>query len=466
VDHQEAGFPMRARGQGLLTILLVGLVAVLATAFDRLGVHVPAGASAVAVPTGAWLCPHGGGTGWEASLYLANPGQRDVTARVTSIAPEGPAKPSTVVVPASGEVRLAANAGDRAASTYVEFFGGWVAAGWVTTGAEDEIGVGAEPCSAAGTSWVSAGVSTRQDEEGYLVVMNPFAVDAVFDVAIFASPDRPPIRDSRLTDVTLDSGTSTAIKLDAFAEGEAAMAVDLSTSTGRVGASTMVVSGADGIASVIASPTSVRRLYLPTSRGAGDSELTLAVPTGQGSEVGVLMLTRDPPQPIGGGLSQALEPTSASSLSVATTSAASVDVSVQEGDPLIAALRTKGKGHDSAATGGAASARPAWVVTPTVAGEPAKPGLLLLNPGNAAVSVTLRLLPREGEATREISVEVPPATLVAVPASFLETSVDASVLVTTQGGGVIPLGASTSLGLQAIASFGSAVGVPIPAGNA
>lgn len=453
---------MRARGQGILTIALLGLVVLLATTFDRMGTKPAAEAAQADVPSGAWLCPHGGGEDWTAALYIANPGAADVTARITSIGPQGSNDPQTVRVPAMGQIRSEPIAGDRASSTYVEYFGGWLAAGWVTLGAFDENGVGAEPCSEAGRTWFSSGVSTKKSQQGYLVVMNPFAVDAVFDVAIFASPDRPPIRDSRLTDVTLRAGRSMAVRLNSFAEGEAAMAVNIEASNGRVGASTMVVADSGGITSVIASPSTRRSAYLPTSKGAGRSELSFAVPTGQGSEVGVLMLTQNAPQPIGGGQSQALEPTSARVLPIVTTTDASLDVSVLDGDPVIAALRTDGLGNDDGATGGAPSPATAWVVTPTVAGEPASPGLLILNPGDETETVDLRLLPRKGQPGGETSLEVPAASLVAVPGSFLDPSPDSSVMVTTDGAGVVALGASTSLGAQVIATFGLAIGVPIP----
>ena len=62
------------------------------------------------------------------------------------------------------------------------------------------------------------------------------------------------------------------------------------------------------------------------------------------------------------------------------------------GRTVVAALRP-GLGNDDAATAGAVDTSTAWVVPPTVAGEPAEPGLLVVNPGDTDVTVTVRLLP-------------------------------------------------------------------------
>ena len=65
---------------------------------------------------------------------------------------------------------------------------------------------------------------------------------------------------------------------------------------------------------------------------------------------------------------------------------------------MVAALRASGLGNDPGATAGASAPSQAWVVTPTVAGEPSRPGLVLMNPGSDPVEVTLHLLPPKGAA--------------------------------------------------------------------
>ena len=81
-----------------------------------------------------------------------------------------------------------------------------------------EIGVGAEPCApATSPTWFAPDGTTEQGEDAYLVVMNPFAVDAVFDVVLL-TPKRAPIRSSELTDHVLRPGKSVAFRLNAFDE--------------------------------------------------------------------------------------------------------------------------------------------------------------------------------------------------------------------------------------------------------
>jgi hypothetical protein len=56
--------------------------------------------------------------------------------------------------------------------------------------------------------------------------------------------------------------------------------------------------------------------------------------------------------------------------------------------------------------------------------------------------------------------------MVSAPAGFLADAADASVQVVADGGPVVALGASTSLGSHAESVFGMAVGVPMPISNA
>jgi Family of unknown function (DUF5719) len=454
---------MRARGQGFLTILLIAVILVGGVAFDRLGVRAPGPASAGEAPSASWLCPHGGGPDWQAQLFLANPGTEEVIARITSMDSEGSAAPQMVTVPPGGEVRMEPTAEERGAATFVETFGGWVAAGWVVHGASGEVGVGAEPCApAAGRSWYSAGISAGQDERGFLVVMNPFGVDAVFDVALFVAPPRNPIRDSDLTDVTLRPGRSIAIDVGAYAEGEEALGVDLEVSTGRVAASTTVVSSRSGITSVLGTPSTSASWLLPTMGGAGQSILSIEVPGEQGSDVQVAALAERGVRPLGGLSAKSLDPASAAIFPAVTDGPTGVRVSVQDGAPVVAALRTTGRGNDSGATGGAAAPGDDWVVMPTVAGEPSTPGLAIVNPGDHAASVTLQLLARQGGPSDEITIEVPAASAVAAPRGFLAKAPDAAVLVHSDGSPVVALGASSSLGNSGLSTFGMAVGVPMP----
>ena len=56
---------MRARGQGVLTLAVVGIVALGAVSFERLGTREPSGPSPGTATSATWLCPHGGGKAYE-----------------------------------------------------------------------------------------------------------------------------------------------------------------------------------------------------------------------------------------------------------------------------------------------------------------------------------------------------------------------------------------------------------------
>ncbi len=471
---------MRARGQGVLTLLLAGVIAVGAVAFERLGPREPAPAVPGSAPSAAWLCPHGGGKSYEGTVFLANPGEAEVLARVTELGPDGPGETSELTVPAGGQAEVQVPAGDRADSTFVETFGGWIAAGWLVRGAEGEVGIGTEPCAPdASRSWYSAGATTGEGDASFLVVMNPFDADAVFDVALFAT-DRAPVRDSDLTDVTVRPQRSVAIRLNDFAQGEEALGVAVDVSSGRVAAATLVVSKGRGIGSVLAATAPSDRISLLTSTGAGQSDLSVMVPSPieasggattpapigpLGTTFAATLRSGDPPQPAGGLSEQAQESESAVGYPVVTTTASAIDLAVREGAPVVAAVRTIGVGNDGGATGGSMAPAEAWVVTPTSAGDPSKPGLLVLNPGGSEASVTVMSLPTDGQAT-ETTLTVAPGSLGAVPRPFLLDAGPASILLRSEGSPIVALGASTSLGNEGLSVFGLASGVPIPVAEA
>jgi hypothetical protein len=465
---------MRSRGQGILTIAIAGAVSVGAISLERLGPREPAAAAPGTALSSTWLCPHGGGPDYEGTVFLANPGDTQVIARVTELDAEGSAGSSEVAVPPGSQVDTEVAASTRSSSTFVETFGGWVGAGWLIRGGGGEAGVGAEPCAPeARRDWVSAAPTTGRGDDAYLVVMNPFDTDAVFDVALF-SASRAPVRHAELTDVTVRVRRSIAIRLNRFAQGEDGLGVSIEVSSGRVAASTLVVSDGRGIGSVLASSEPGERQVLLTSTGTGRSVLAVAVPSvadeqsvaevpGQlGSTFTATLRSQDPPQPADGLAEQAQDPESASVYPIATTGPSAIDLVVGEGAPIVSAVRTAGVGRDGGATAGSAAPATSWLVTPTVAGSPARPGLLVLNPGASQATVTVESIPGNGRSGSETSVSVPPGSVGVVAREFLESIGAASLLVISDGEPIVALGASTSLGNDGLSLFGLAAGVPIP----
>ena len=475
MGDQEARGAMRAerhsargRGQGLVAVAFLVVVVSGGFALDRgLGPHLASPAAAVAAGSGAWFCPHGGGPeAWKATLYLANPSVVDVTARITSLSARRPAAPFDVDVPAQTTTALEVPAIGREASTFVEYFGGWIAAGWVTQGGGGEIGVGAEPCAPdAGRRWFSPDGTTEKGEDAYIVVMNPFAEDAVFDVVLL-TPKRAPIRASALSDVVLHPGKSVAFRANAFAEGEPAVGAEVDVSLGRVAVSSLGLSREAGIRSVIGLTDVAPQAFLPAGAGSGQSTLVLMVP-GEGQvSFGATLLSADPPAPAGGLTEAAQNPTSAQPYPVNTAGASSIDVVSQGSVPFAAIQHAIGVGNDDAATGGAVQPGSDWVVLPAIAGEPSHPGLVIVNPGNTAVTVTLHALAPEGATPPpDITLVVPAGGSVrTAPADFLDEDHRSAIEVRAEGGDVIAMAASTSLGNGGLSTYALSMGVALVEG--
>ena len=460
--HTTAG---RGRGQGLLAIAVLAAVIGGGFALERgVGVATPAQASAATSSSGAWFCPHGGGPKqWRATLFLANPGEAPVAVRITSISARKPGDPQTVTVSPGTTVAVPVPSKGREASAYVEYFDGWVAASWVTQGGGGEIGVGAEPCApATAPTWFAPDGTTEQGEDAYLVVMNPFAVDAVFDVVLLTQK-RAPIRDSALTDRVLRPGKSVAFRLNAFAEGEPALGAEVDVSLGRVAVSSMGVTRDGGIRSVIGSARIEPLAYLPVGGGVGQSTMDLMVVGEDQADFGATLLSADAPIPAGGLTEASQSPTSARSYAVTFSGLSSVDVAARGDGSFSASLRSVGVGNDDGATGGAPAPASDWVVLPAIAGEPARPRIVLVNPGSASVTVTLHALASEDTVpATDTTVTIPAGSVGQVPPVYLEGLHDSAIRISSVGGDILALAASTSLGVRGLSTYALAMGVVIP----
>jgi hypothetical protein len=474
LGDQEAGGAVRvdrhagrARGQGLFALVVVLVCVAGGVALDReLGPLEPAAAAPGTAPSGGWLCPHGGGPSrWKASVYLGNPGDSPVTARLTSLSGRRPKPPTTVTVPPSADLRVEVPAKGREASTYVEFFGGWVAAGWVAQGGGGEIGVAAEPCApAAARRWYAPDGTTEQGQDAYLVVMNPFGATAVFDVVLLTRT-RAPIRDSALTDIVLPAHRSRAFRLNPQALGEAALGALVEVTVGRVALASLGIGREGGIRSVVGVTSVSDRLFLPAGATAGQSVLAMTNPNEEQVRFGATLLSGEPPHPAGGLTEAGQNGTSAATYPVATEGPSSIDVVTQGSVGVAAAQRARGVGNDSAATGGAVAPAASWIVLPATAGEPSKPGLILVNPGSAPATVTLHALVPEGSsAPPDVTVGAPAGSAVRAPVEFLDAELGAAILVRAEGGSVIAMAASTSLGVQGLSTYALSMGVPVPEG--
>ena len=198
-----------------------------------------------------------------------NPGQTDVTVRITTLSSKAPKDPTILTLPAGSELRQDTAGRDRGAATFVEYFGGWIAAGWTSVAGGADRGAAAEPCAPhASEIWYAADNTTQLGQDAYVVIMNPFAVPAVFDVALFTT-DRAPIRDSDLTDVSLRPHRSVAVRLNPYVADEEAVTAEVDVTSGRAAVASLGVTKGRGVRSALAWPGTATQAFLPVVAGAG-----------------------------------------------------------------------------------------------------------------------------------------------------------------------------------------------------
>ena len=180
-------------------------------------------------------------------------------------------------------------------------------------------------------------------------------------------------------------------------------------------------------------------------------------------DFGATLLSGGAPVPAGG-LTQANQnPTSAKPYPVTFSGPSSVDVVAQGDGAFSATLRSVGVGNDDGATGGAQAPASDWVVLPAIAGEPARPRIVLVNPGDAALSITLHALVAQGDTpTADTTVTIPAGSVGQVPPGFLEGLHDSAVEIRSPGGDIFAIAASTSLGVKGLSTYALALGVAIP----
>jgi Family of unknown function (DUF5719) len=467
VDHAEAGVGVR-RLQTLVAILApVVLLAGAAYAQREL---TPRSFEAVERPesSGAWFCPHGGGPeGWDVQLQVANPGTRTAMIRVRSLGQDKPGEPETLEVEPGALVRVPVSGDGRGAASVVEWFGQWVAVGWLADAGEEETGVAAEPCApAAGDRWLLPdGVTETEDDEAYLVVMNPFAREAVFSVTLLGRQE--PVQHSSTTDVALKPFRSTAFRLGEILSGEPTVGAIVDVSVGRVAAASLGVTVSGGTRSALGYlGTPPSNLTFPGGDDAGRTQLSVmsASTTPEGGRVslsGDILGEGQSPQAFAGLAESSLPPMSARTFPATTSVPSSIRFEVS-GDRIAAVRRTFGTVSDQAAVTGAEPAS-SWVVLPTVVGSPSHPGLVLANPGTEPAEVTLSFLSPGPD--QQVTVTVPPQSTAEAPEPFLSVAPEAGVLATAASGTFVPASASYSLGIEGLAGYAVALGIPIPQGT-
>src|SRR5439155_13129409 len=99
----------------------------------------------------------------------------------------------------------------------------------------DESGMAAETSLArAGRSWLLRDGTTAEGQDSWVVVMNPFASEAVFSLTLIT--ERRTVRTKDWSDFVLGARRSVAFHLNAKALGERTVVADVQVSIGRVAA--------------------------------------------------------------------------------------------------------------------------------------------------------------------------------------------------------------------------------------
>jgi len=339
-----------------------------------------------------------------------------------------------------------------------------VAAGWLSHAGGGEGGVAAEPCApTTGGRWfLPDGTTEVEGNEEFVVVMNPFARQAVFSLTLL-SERKEPVRQGELTDVVLKPFHSASFHLNDVVLGERTVSTLLEVEVGRVAAATLGVSGTGGIRSALGylgQPPST--LTFPGGADSGRTELVVmsAGTEAGGERVGLAgeILGTEGAQPFAGLADASLPPGTARTFPATTSGASSIRLSVS-GDDVAAVRRTYGVISDQAAIAGAEPAA-AWIVLPAVAGPPSLPGLLLANPGTEPAVVTLSYLAPGPAQTVEVTVQ--PGTTIQAPKEFRLLAPEVGVRAEASSGTFVPASVSYSLGREGLAAFAAALGIPLP----
>ncbi|HXF57384.1 MAG TPA: DUF5719 family protein [Actinomycetota bacterium] len=423
------------RSRRLAVLLLLAAVAGSGLALDRAVAPGAPPPPAATVWSGAWFCPHGGGRGWRGWVVLANPGDRAASVRLTSLGSRGVRGVEWARVPPLALQYRPVPAGQAGAATVVEAFGGWVGAATVLEAPGG--GAAASRCVTGTRSrWSVLDQPTGEGERAFLVVMNPFAVPAQFDVVI--RTERRTIRPSSLTPVVVPPRTSVAVKLNEYAleaPGEPTVTAEVVRRTGRVVAGGLGVTPG-GVRGEVGVGAPASDWTGPAPGAAGEAGLTVLNPGAASTELALLSLERAGERVLSApqGLSVGAEGV----LSVPVRPLRGGLVLEASGPPGVAAALVLGaRGGDTATVGLATAAGRSWLVLP--AGPPDRPEgrqvVLLVNPGKEPARVLVRLLGPGGLLGAPRWVMVPEGSSLRV--DLEETGRPAGLALRATGGGVV-----------------------------
>lgn len=449
----------RAVAIGLAVVVVAG-----ASAWLELGpgAREPARGDTEGAVSGSWFCPHGGGEGWKGWVIIANPGSVPVDVRVTGFSDGGVREVTSMRVLPQRHVYHEVFASHPSASTQVEYFGGWVGASAVLRAGGAVAPTASERCAEGPAhTWFLPDQRTGRDEHTFIVVMNPFAEEASFDV-VFTTERRSDIRPKPLSPFVVRARHSVAVRVNDHvlkAPGERTVAASVIPRVGRVVAAGLATSdGTFRAEGGIASPRS--RAIVPAAGYAGTGELLLVNPGTDPVDLLVVSEGATAHRPVAGPGGMTLGPEAVRTMEVGVLPDAGIVVRGTDDSAVVAAMRLVGDGGDAATIAGAARPERSWLVLPSLPPGGGRAFVVLENEGPTEARVTIRLLGPNGpvSAAGLQSFQVAPGRTVRVPLPPTVEATPLSAVVVAAEGTVVAAGASYSRGDR---GYAATLGLPI-----
>ena len=409
-------------------------------------------------PSGALLCPHGGQSGGQGWVVIANPGPRAVRARLTQLGKDGARSVSAFTVGAFTEVYREVAADDPSSATEVEYFGGPLGAVAIIQSSGQPGGVAAERCEpSARRNWFVMDVLTGKDQTGYLVVMNPFDEAAEFDVILRTEKRR--LEPGPLSPYVLAPRHSVGIPVNQYllqGPGEDSLTAQVIQRMGRVVAGGVELSPT-GIRAEAGLPVADTRWVLPAAGDAGTRHLVVL--NGGRARADISIVAQGPS---GQRVVSVPEGLSVGADEVRTFEPgrlknAGLLVEADNDRPVAVSLRLTGPFGGTAGLNGASSSAARWLIMPALPPSGGKAFLVIQNPGPRQVQVSFRLIGTKGAVVGSISPRaIPGARTIRVALPQGDRPI--SALVTAEGGTIVASIASYSSGR---ASYAATLGMPM-----
>ncbi len=185
---------------------------------------------------GAWYCPVGScspGGFADHKLQISNLSDDTATASVNILtdAGKGPTIRIDMAPLSTREVALSGVSQADVAGAVVEIIGG---NGVVSHSVDTSAGRAEGPCAThVSNSWLFASGRTTRDSRNYLVLMNPFPEDVVYNIEFYRSAGRPR-RPADLQGGVISANSVEIVEIESYIAREEAVATSITTARGRL----------------------------------------------------------------------------------------------------------------------------------------------------------------------------------------------------------------------------------------